>query len=136
MSSSSSSSQQSGGKLISFFFQLSNQVKLYHWQTRSYARHTASDKLHAEIAETSDKFMEVYAGKYGRTALKLTDAVASVKVYNLTDAQMTAYLSKVGEFLSKELPGLIDSAKDTDLLNLRDELLGIINQSLYLFGLE
>lgn len=82
----------------------------------------------------SDRFIEVYAGKYGRSSLHI-NTKGALKVENLTDAQMKLYLGKTRDFLVAELPTLINP-KDTDLLNLRDELLGDINQCVYLFDLE
>jgi hypothetical protein len=52
--------------IIKFFLDLQVQLKLYHWQTTSYSRHIATDKLYEKITDLSDKFIEVYFGKYGR----------------------------------------------------------------------
>jgi len=123
-------------KIVQFFFELTLQVKLYHWQTKVYARHKASDKLFQKILDGSDRFMEVYIGKYGRTNIKIHDK--GVKVGNLSDKQMADYLKKSTEFLSKDLHtlNLINKETDTDLLTLRDELLVEINTAIYLFTFE
>jgi hypothetical protein len=123
------------GELINFFFHLALQVKLYHWQTKSYSRHTASDKLHENILELSDRFIEVYVGKYGREHIEVSSTTSKVTVGNLTDSQIIGYLRTAINFLEKDLLGIIDDKKNTDLLNIRDELLGCINRTLYLFTL-
>ena len=38
---------------IHFFFALRDQIKLYHWQTTSYARHKATDEIIKELEERS-----------------------------------------------------------------------------------
>ena len=35
--------------LVHDMLELSAQIKLYHWQTKSYARHKASDSLFSEM---------------------------------------------------------------------------------------
>ena len=116
--------------LIHDLLEFSAQVKLYHWQTKVYARHVASDKLFGEINSLIDQFVEVYIGKYGRPAL--AKATQTLKLDNLTDATMVTYLNKWVTYLQDRLPEQIEK-KDTDLLNIRDEMLGLINNTLYLF---
>ena len=44
--------------LIHDLLEFSAQVKLYHWQTKVYARHVASDKLFGEINSLIDQFVD------------------------------------------------------------------------------
>ena len=46
------------------FIELLNMIKLYHWETRSYAQHEASDRLHESLSKHIDEFVEVLIGKY------------------------------------------------------------------------
>ena len=39
-------------------------------------------------------------------------------------------------YLINELPTMLDAKKDTDLLNIRDEILGSVNQTKYLLTLK
>jgi hypothetical protein len=121
-------------KIISFFFQLTLQIKLYHFQTLSFARHKASDELHTKMLELSDKFVEVFIAKYGRP--KLHEPNNTIKIQNLSDTQMIHYLKKTIGFLQNDIPKHINIELDTDLVNIRDELLMNVNQALYLFTLE
>jgi hypothetical protein len=121
-------------EFVKFFFELSNNTKLYHWMTKSYARHKASDKLFEEIQEHSDKFMEVYMGRYGRPSFAHTQhSKLQLKLCN--DKSIIEYY----KFCKSHLEGPFATDLkpiDTDLFNIRDELLGAINQVLYLFTLE
>ena len=116
--------------IVHDFLEFSAQVKLYHWQTKVYARHVASDKLFGEINELIDKFVEIYIGKNGRPTLPTTQR--SLKLDNLSDEDMVKYLQKWIRYLQDKLPEMLDK-KDTDLINIRDEMMGLINNTLYLF---
>ena len=118
---------------IHFFLQLRNQIKLYHWQTRVYARHIATDQIVDKLDKTIDSFVEIYIGKYGRPRVTGTNAVVSLQ--NLTEAGASR-LIKAG---IKYLQGLSKSlrvATDSDLINIRDEMVADLNQLLYLFTLH
>ena len=118
--------------LVEFFFSIEKSIKLYHWQTKFYSRHKSTDKLVGTIASISDKFMETYQGKYGKLSLNLID----VKVTALNDSNVVSYLEEIASVLETfEEKGFVGK-KDTDLLNIRDELLGEINKSIYLFSFQ
>lgn len=119
---------------IHFFLQLQNQIKLYHWQTRVYARHMATDKILEDLGKTIDSFVEIYIGKYGRP--KLSGKNASLTLQNLTEAGATRLVVAAIKQLQGPITKSLNPQMDTDLLNLRDELLGDLNQLLYLFTLK
>lgn len=118
--------------LVHFFFKLETEVKLFHWQTPSYAQHQASDKLHATLLPLIDEFMEVYQAKYSRVQSKEPELKFSIKQRDLQS--MIEFLTRCMKYLnSLDEKGIIPS-KDTDLLNIRDEMVGTINQTIYLFS--
>ena len=49
-----------GGDIVSSLLTIRNQVKLYHWQTGSFARHKATDDLTAALDLNIDAFVESY----------------------------------------------------------------------------
>lgn len=117
---------------IHFFLHLRNQIKLYHWQTRVYARHIATDQILEKLEKNIDSFVEIYIGKYGRP--RVTGDNAIIHLHNLTEAGA----SKLVKGGIKYLQGLSKSLHDadTDLINLRDEMIADLNQLLYLFTLH
>jgi hypothetical protein len=119
---------------IHYFLQLQSQIKLYHWQTRVYARHVATDKILGEISTSIDSFVEIYIGKYGRP--KVTGKNASIALHNLTEAGATRMVVAAIKYLQGPLTKSLHPSTDTDLLNLRDELIADLNQLLYLFTLK
>ena len=52
--------KSSGGDIVTHLLTIRNQVKLYHWQTGSFARHKATDDLTAALDLNIDAFVESY----------------------------------------------------------------------------
>ena len=120
-------------KQIQFLFEIRNQIKLYHWQTYQHARHIATDKYLESLDKHIDYFVEVSMGKYGRP--RLTGATATITLKNMTEKAAAAYLNAARSYLQGTFSKTINP-KDTDLLNIRDEILGDLNQLAYLFTLS
>jgi len=119
---------------IHFFLHLRDQIKLYHWQTRVYARHIATDQILEKIEKNIDSFVEIYIGKYGRP--KLSGTNASITIHNLTEAGASRLIKAAIKYLQGTLAKSLRAQSDSDLLNLRDEMVGDLNQLLYLFTLH
>jgi len=118
---------------IQFFFNLRDQIHLYHWQTKSYSRHKATDHVIESIIGSIDKYVETYMGKYGRP--KVTTKTNTIKLSNLSETGIVRFIKTAMEYLMRVLPrGL--SETDTDLINIRDEMLGLLNQLMYFFTLR
>jgi hypothetical protein len=107
-----------------------NQMKIYHWQTKKYSRHKASDELVEELDSLTDKYIETYSGIYDN--IRLMPEMHDIKLYNISDTNIVKFINKIKiEFMNES-----NKIKDTELLNIRDEILGIIDKTLYLFKLE
>ena len=119
---------------IHFFMNLRSQIKLYHWQTRVYARHIATDTILEKIEKSIDSFVEVYIGKYGRP--RMTGDNAVITLHNLSDAGAARLIKSSIKHLQGALTRSLHPAMDSDLINLRDEMIADLNQLLYLFTLH
>lgn len=120
-------------EIIHVMMTLRDQVKVYHWQTMSYPRHKATDDLVGLLDEKIDEFVETYMGKYGRP--KFTARTGTIRVENFHDKNGPALLKHAVAWLTTKLPKHL-KAEDTDLLNIRDEIVGNLNKTLYLFTLH
>ncbi len=118
--------------LIKLFFHMNLNIKLYHWQTKSYARHKATCKLHESLSTLTDQFIEVYMGRYERPVFSKQFQIA---VKELSDEEAKELIEEYVTVLKKEVVKYIKDS-DTDLMNIRDEMLSELNKTLYLFTLE
>ncbi len=122
------------GELLGLYFEMLNTIKLYHWKTKSYAEHKATDELHEKLSENIDKYVEVLLGK--QIPIRIDYNKTTITVYDFNDRN--SFINKLKHYC-EILNGFsthLDSNKDTDLLNIRDEMLGDINQTLYLLSLS
>ena len=116
--------------IVRVFLEILNVVKLYHWRTKSYAQHKATDELYAKLNENIDTFVEVLLGKDESRIKKIERRMQLIDTRNLSDFKSRIY--EYREFLIQDINMYFDSRRDSDLLNIRDEILGDINQFLYL----
>jgi DNA-binding ferritin-like protein len=120
-----------GKKLLMIFLEMLNTVKLYHWKTQSFTQHKASDELYDKLNDTIDKFVEIFLGKNSRIDL------THIKCLTLKDYNSSKDFEKNIEYYKRFLVHLkLNNFEDTDLLNIRDELLGHLNQFSYLLTLK
>jgi DNA-binding ferritin-like protein len=125
--------QNKNSHIVKVLLELLNMVKLYHWKTRSYAQHKATDELHEKLSEQIDKFVEVLLGKDESRVKMLEKRIDLVDSSVDTDFKKRIYDYR--EFLI-DINVYFDSKRDSDLLNIRDEMLGAINQFLYLMTFD
>ena len=123
--------ENSKKEITSFFFNLRNKLYLYHLTTERYARHVAVASLVDTMDKLIDNFLEVLYGKYQRP----DNSDFTIQVNKMSDADALFYLDECIKFLTDKLPSLIKPT-DSDLLNIRDEMTGLLNRSKYLFVLQ
>ena len=112
--------------LVEVFLGLLNSVKLYHWKTYSFSEHKATDELYSKMNEHIDTFIEILLGK---DQSRIPDF--NIRVPLVNDTGFKARILKYREFFI-DMTKMFDKERDTDLLNIRDEILGDVNQFLYL----
>jgi hypothetical protein len=115
--------------VVKIFFEMLTTVKLYHWKTKSYAQHKATDELYGRLNDNIDKFIEVWLGK-DESRIKMIEKKLNLLEYtNTSDFKEKMY--KYRDFLT-DMNKHFDAKKDTDLLSIRDDILVDLNQFLYL----
>lgn len=122
--------KSSGGDIVTHLLTIRNQIKLYHWQTKQFARHKATDDLTLALDTNIDAFVESYMGRYGRPTVR-----GSIKLHNFSESAARTFVARETKYLERELPRKIGKG-DTDLLNLRDTILGDLTKVSYLFTLH
>ena len=119
--------------IVRIFLEVLNMVKLYHWKTRSYSQHKATDELYERLNEHIDKFVEILLGKDESRIKMMEKRIDLIDPTTVQDFKVRIY--EYRNFLT-EFNMYFDSKRDTDLLNIRDEILGDINQFLYLLSFD
>ena len=128
---SNNNNMSKGAKIIVFFFELQLNIKLYHWTTESYSNHKATNKLLDNLSGLIDSFTEKYMGAYARPVLK---SGSSIPIQNMTKTKYIKLLKQAQDYLRGDLEKII--SKNTELLNIRDEVLAELDQALYLATLN
>jgi hypothetical protein len=120
--------------LVCQFLEILHAVKLFHWRTTSYAIHKATCELHSNLSGNIDSFVEIMIGKNG-----VRIDMSSSKTMDLFSCSTPEQLKeRVQQFKLEliEMNSKMDVSINSDLLNIRDEMVGHINQFLYLLTLS
>jgi DNA-binding ferritin-like protein len=117
---------------VNFLMGLQQQMRICHWQTKGIARHEAFGGFYSDLDDLIDDFVEEAMGKYGRFVLD--DETNTIQLANLSDINIKGLVHTTREALV-QITEQLDST-DTNLLNLRDEILGKLNKYAYLFTME
>ena len=125
----------SKNSIVIFMLTMLNTIKMYHWQTFSYPQHKASDELYASLQDLIDRFIEVLLGKTNsRFTLPKT---FSLQINNASNVKKLSHLILgYKEYLINIDKHLPKGMTNTDLLNIRDEMISELNKFLYLITLK
>jgi len=120
-------------QIVQKFMELLTMIKLYHWKTHSYAQHKATDELYSKLNENIDKFVEVLLGKSKHRVNMLE---TKMKMYDLEDkSELKEHIFEYRQFLI-DMDRCFSPKKDSDLFSIRDDILGDLNQFLYLLSFD
>jgi hypothetical protein len=118
-------------QVITPLIQFQQQLRIFHWQTDSYAKHKAFGKAYEELDGLIDTFVEIFMGKFGRSKPTVTFQINLKPLNNeeIVEQVLTsfeAYLMDMSEELNSQ----------TDLLNIRDSILAEVNHLRYRLSLS
>lgn len=108
-------------KFLGILFQSRDMMHLTHLDTRSFAEHKALNAYYDGILELTDSFTEKLFGRSGRIDIVIPESKKQDAVTHLKGMQAT-----------------IEAERDnyaSDLQNIMDEMLGLVNKTLYLLTL-
>ncbi len=109
------------GKFIGALFQSRDVMHIAHLQTKSFAEHKALNAYYDGILDLTDSFTEKYFGRNGRVEIIIPESKNQDSVTHLKSMQV-----------------LIEAERDnysSDLQNIMDEMIGLVNETLYLLTL-
>lgn len=116
-----------------FFLKLLLVIKLYHWNTHSYAAHKSTDELYESLNKHMDRFMEILFGKTGK---RLSFKNISLEIPSIsTKKEIEKYMTECKGYLVDLNDNIfLHKMSNFDLFTIRDEILGDLNQFLYLLS--
>jgi len=110
---------------LSVVFTVLNQLKIDHWQTKSYAEHKALNGTYKALDGLFDTFIEKFYGRENIPTEKITYTIKSDSYNGNLIASYTKMRDGVMSYLSTITKGR------NDLKNIQDEIEGEFNHLLY-----
>jgi DNA-binding ferritin-like protein len=117
--------------LITNLLTIQNQMRVFHWQTQkkpgSFAQHEAFGEAYEDLDPLIDDFIEIFQGKNG--AIMGRDGFV-LKLENLSNDPKDT-IEEYITFLRETVGQSLEPDFDSDLLNIRDEMMAVLNQTKY-----
>ena len=114
------------------FLEMLMMIKLFHWKTHSYATHKATDQLYDSLNDNMDKFIEVLLGKTGSRIDLMNNKTISLIDLNSQESLKLKIMSLKNYLVGLDNNKALSTMSNSDLFNIRDEILGDLNKFLYL----
>jgi hypothetical protein len=111
---------------IGQFFYSRDVMHLVHLQTTSYAAHKALNKYYDKLLDLTDGMIEAYFGCIGKRL--------NIKIPASDYITPESHLKQFKEYVKKHRNVL--GTERTDVQNIIDEVIALINQTLYLLTLD
>jgi DNA-binding ferritin-like protein len=119
-------------EIVLIFFEILLMIKFFHWKTHSYATHKATDELYSSFNENMDKFIETLLGKSGSRIDLIKQKYIKVEGFESQEKLKSRIENFKSYLISLTNNSAIRLMDNSDLLNIRDEILGDLNKFLYL----
>jgi len=110
---------------LSFVFTVLNQLRIDHWQTKSFAEHKALGTAYEELSDKFDEFVEKY---YGRNSIPEKSVTYTIKLDSYNDNLIAKY-TQMREAVIGYLSTITGGAGD--LKNVQDDIEGEFDHLLY-----
>jgi hypothetical protein len=115
---------------IKVIMNFQNEIKLHHWGTKSYAAHMALGALYEALDPMIDAFAETYFGVHGKQEIQ---EISELQLNGPSKVSIDSVLDSFQEFLNQDLPR---ETNESSLLNIRDEMLALVQKTKYLLTLS
>jgi len=101
----------------------------------TYSVHKATDELYGELNTLMDQFVEVLLGKHDNVSEKKKHDILNINTLHVKNYKDNGLFKKSVEDFKTYLIGLntmFSRSKNSDLMNIRDEILALLNKISYL----
>jgi hypothetical protein len=120
-------------KQVTNLIKLQNQLRILHWQANLFGEHKALGKAYEDLDGLIDNVVEVHQGKYGKI---IFNSPVDLGLVNKGDIDIQSILEEFTDYLVTGYAEELDPVKDSDCLNIRDEIMAVINRLKYLLTLK
>ena len=118
---------ESSKPLVAKLMGFQQALALNHWLTTSYAQHKALGHAYEDLADKIDGFVESLIGVKGR------NVIANITTLDV-GGNVQSILNGIEAVLRNDIPALV-GPNETALLNLRDDMLDLVQHTRYLLTL-
>ena len=124
-------SKNAMNSMVTKFMEMLSCIKLYHWKTMNKSVHDATDVLYSELNKKIDRFMELLIGKTNYKIEKV--CFSCFKIQNKNH-----FIKVIHEFINylRSMNNILDKDNDSELITVRDELIGDFMQLFYSIRLK
>lgn len=109
------------------------QLRLLHWQTRSYAEHKALDEIFDTLTGLTDNLVESIMGKYGRPNF---GGECSISLNDYKEGCAPGCINEIRNCYIEECKSYFNSGNDGEIINIIDEILSALDKADYLLSLK
>ena len=122
--------------LIKKMLELLTLLRLYHWNTLSYATHKATGDLYDSLSDKVDEYVETMIGK---SDSKYRINMSNYKRLTINGVSSNAEMERTIKSFIKMLVNFHSHLPQTfysDVNNIKDDIMGTLNKYLYLLTLK
>jgi DNA-binding ferritin-like protein len=119
-------------KVTKMLLKLQMNVKLFHWNTKSYANHIASDELYEDLNKNIDRFVEIFLAKNDRMS---HNDLITLNLEVLSDEQIVPYLKSASDYITND-DFFRTFSYDYDLQDILTDIIKSLNKAVYLMTIE
>lgn len=113
------------------------QTKLLHWQSHFYGQHKALDDLFDGLIDKGDELAESVMGKYGRPVLSEEQLCLTLMNYsNPEKGDLSDFTDHLYKCYAIDCKSLFEQGKDSEILNIIEEIIALVDRIKYLISLR
>lgn len=116
---------------------IQDQVKVFHWQTDSYASHMALGTYYDTLSPLVDQFVEEYQGQFGRVPIKANPGQSDlIGLADIEEGKVELFVNNVHKWFVQLRAKVEAVPNTTNLQNILDEMIGETSKLKYLLTLK
>jgi DNA-binding ferritin-like protein len=112
---------------------LRDQAHIFHWQTKSYARHMAFGDFYDTFIEATDVLAEMIMGIKGRPTMGMS---ASISLKDYSEENVTEFIKQSYDLLGAQLEMICNSTENEEVFDQARIIVAEVDKLKYLLTLD